>query len=115
MSEKIWVTISGNGRTKGNWEYYAEADSRVKAIRDRFHAKKVDERAVLHALHKIAGQRRIDMDWAQAIEGKECPPGRDAPSWEREVFEAWMNEQPREYRRIYGSAEVIAAFITEEK
>lgn len=115
MSEKIWVETY-NGRTQGNWEYYAEADSRIKAIRDRFREKKVSKDQVEHAVKKITGLRRIDQDWEIACEGKESPPGRDrATSWGREQFEAWVEEQPLAYRRIYGSPEVIAGFILGEK
>jgi hypothetical protein len=115
VSEKIWVTTD-KGRTQGNWEYYAEADGRIRGIRNRFRKKKVTKDQVERAVRKITGQYRVDADWEKAIEGVKTPPGCDRNgTWGREMFEAWGDAMPHAYRRIYGSAEVITQFILEEK
>jgi hypothetical protein len=110
----MWVETHA-GRTEGNWQYYAEADPRIKGIRDRFREGKVSKEQVIGAVKRITGQRRIDADWKIAVGDNECPPGRDIMSWGRDMFELWVAQQEPKHCRIYGSPEVIARFITEEE
>jgi hypothetical protein len=123
MSEKIWVTTD-KGRTQGNWEYYAEADRRIKGIRDRYLQMKQEsgdseklQAKIAGAVSKITGQYRIDSDWDAAVKATKRPSRSTDPkgTWGRKVFEAWVKEQPPEYERIYGSPLVITQFILEEK
>ena len=108
MSKKIKVKTE-KGTTTGNWEYYAAADKRIKAIRDRFREGNVDEVQVETAVTKICGWYRHDQDWAVATEGI----SGDRPKIE--AYDAWLAKQPPEYSRIYGHPQVITAFIVNEE
>ena len=50
---------------------------------------------------------RIETDW------KACEAGTGIAAIER--FEAWVNQQPAEYRRIYGHPDIVAGVIVKSK
>ena len=105
------IVETDKGKTGGTLAGYVKWEPRLQYIRDKFVSGEVDENAVHRAVSKIFGYRRALMDTKEAAKDIPKEKGLDHDRVEREAWESWLEDKPREYRKVYHSPDVVAEFV----
>ncbi len=98
------IKVEGGGITVTSAEYYAEADPRLMAIRERYLADEIAKDTAEIEIGKLVGQSRVDADMAPLRKQGLSDHGLIS------AFLVWQEKHPLACR-LYGDPRVVIAVM----